>query len=992
MPHLLQILNPQQKQAVMHQNGPLLIIAGAGTGKTNVITYKIAWLIEQKLVKPDEILALTFTDKASQEMEERVDKLLPYGIFDMWISTFHSFCQRILENHALDIGISPDYRLLNQTETWLLMRKNLYKFNLDYYRPHGNPSKFIHALLKLFSRLKDENITADEYLKYAESLMSSADNTMSDESVVLESRRIKETAESFYQYQQIMLDNNFLDFGDLIYYANKLFVQRPNILQKYQKQFKYILIDEFQDTNLAQYQLIKILTNMNSNLTVVGDDDQAIFKFRGASVSNILNFKKDFPKAKEIVLTKNYRSGQNILDTAYKFIQNNNPDRLEYQFIDKKLYAQTDKQGKIDFIKAIDGSDEVNQVIKKIKKLLNEPETNYNDIAILLRANRAADLFTEALEREKLPFIYLASAGLFQQQIIIDLLSYARILADRADSVSLSKILTIPGLNIDTEDVLKINYWAKRKTHSLFETLENIRALPNIKEETVQKIENLISKLKESAKQAKDAGASEMLIKILNDTQYREHLIALEQQNPAKTMQCASFINQLLRKIKSYTQLYNDKSIKGFIEHIDLEREAGDIGSLNYDLTEQGPEAIKILTIHSAKGLEFKYVFIVNMVQQRFPTNRRSDPIEMPMDLIKTREILPQGDGHLQEERRLFYVALTRAKQGIFLTAAQNYGGKRNTKPSQFLLEAGILKDKNEFTSMHTDSINNALLNHTTTIKTSNQLPITNYQLPKEFSYSQIAAFRKCPLQYRYQFILKIPQDKGKGTFSFGQTLHSTMLEIFKRIKMRASSTQTSLFEKMAAVLPQKNDLITLDEIYQIYQQKWIDDWYDDADNKKHYYKAGKKILKEFYECHQNNWPVPLYLEKPFHINLDNYILKGRIDRIDKINDNKGIEIIDYKTSLYKEKLYSDDKTQLLIYQIALENNDSQPQKLTYYYLNDKKQGAVSFIGKADEINKTKKNLIETIEQIKQSDFPAKPSEWTCKYCDFKNICAESKV
>ncbi|MEK9165735.1 MAG: UvrD-helicase domain-containing protein [Patescibacteria group bacterium] len=988
---MLTTLNSQQKQAVTYANGPLLIIAGAGTGKTNVITYKIAWLIKQKLAKPDEILALTFTDKASQEMEERVDKLLPYGVFDMWISTFHSFCQRILENHALDIGLSTDYRLLNQTETWLLMRKNLYKFNLDYYRPRGNPSKFIHAMLKLFSRLKDENITPEEYLKYAESLTSSADNTMSDESSLLESRRIKETAESFYQYQQIMLDNNFLDFGDLIYYANKLFIQRPNILQKYQKQFKYILVDEFQDTNLAQYQLVKILTNSNSNLTVVGDDDQAIFKFRGASVSNILNFKKDFPKAKKIVLNKNYRSSQNILDAAYQFIQHNNPDRLECQSIDKKLYAQTDKRGRIDFIKAVDGSDEVNQVIKKIRELLNNPETNYNDIAILVRANRAADLFIEALEREKLPFIYLASAGLYQQQIIIDLLSYARILADRADSVSLSRILTIPGLKIDTEDVLKINYWAKRKTYSLFETLENIRALPDIKEETVQKIENLVSKLKENAKQAENTGAIEMLIKILNDTQYREYLIALEQKNPAKTMQYASFINQLINKIKSYAQLYNDKTIKGFIEHVDLEREAGDTGSLNQDLTEIGPEAIKILTIHSAKGLEFKYVFIVNMVQQRFPTNRRRDQIEIPRDLIETRETLPQGDEHLLEERRLFYVALTRAKQGVFFTAAQNYGGKRNAKPSQFLLEAGIIDDMSLRAKSEASSIGDLLLLPRNNIK---QIQITyQYPIPSEFSYSQIAAFRKCQLQYKYQFILKIPQDKGKGTFSFGQTMHSTLLETFKRVKMRASSNnQASLFGKTTPTPPQKNNSITIDEIYQIYQQKWIDDWYDDPLNKKHFYKAGKKILKKFYEHHQNNWPVPVYLEKPFHVNLNDFIIKGRIDRIDKINDNKGIEIIDYKTSLYKEKLYPDDKTQLLIYQIALENNDPPPQKLTYYFLNEKKQGSISFIGDNKEVCKTKKNLIDTITQIKQSDFPAKPNKFTCQFCDFKNICAESAV
>jgi len=328
--------NPEQKKAITFGNGPVLIVAGAGTGKTMVITQRIAHLILDKNVNTDAILALTFTEKAAEEMEERVDKLLPYGYVDLWISTFHSFCQKILQQHALDIGLPNDFKLLTSTDQWLLVRNNLDKFELDYYKPLGNPTKFIHALLSHFSRAKDEEIYPEQYLEYAENLKQNADSVTSDELLVQEESRIREIADAYHVYQQLLLDNNALDFGDLINYTIRLFRQRPNILKKYQDQFEYILLDEFQDTNYAQYELIKLLAREKKNLTVVGDDDQSVYKFRGASVSNILQFKEDYPESQEIVLTINYRSKQEILDLSYNFIQLNNPNRLEYQLNNRK--------------------------------------------------------------------------------------------------------------------------------------------------------------------------------------------------------------------------------------------------------------------------------------------------------------------------------------------------------------------------------------------------------------------------------------------------------------------------------------------------------------------------------------------------------------------------------------------------------------------------------------------------------------------------------
>ncbi|MFH1837877.1 MAG: UvrD-helicase domain-containing protein [Candidatus Kuenenbacteria bacterium] len=344
MEKILENLNEEQRKAVICKNGPLLIVAGAGTGKTTVITTKIAWLILFNEIKSEEILALTFTDKATEEMEERVCQLLPYGYVDLWVSTFHSFAERVLKQHAIDIGLPDNFKLLNQAEQNFLIRRNFDRFNLDYYRPLGNPTKFIQAMIKHFSRAKDEEIWPEDYLKYAEELKQNLDSALDgeiikrkknseqmDEIQNQEIARINEIANAYHVYQQLLLENSALDFGDLINYTLKLFRKRPQILEKYRKQFKYILIDEFQDTNWAQYELIKLLGAPKNNITVSFDDDQSIYKFRGASISNVMQFKKDYPKAEQIFLIKNYRSKQNILDLAYDFIQLNNPNRLEWQ-------------------------------------------------------------------------------------------------------------------------------------------------------------------------------------------------------------------------------------------------------------------------------------------------------------------------------------------------------------------------------------------------------------------------------------------------------------------------------------------------------------------------------------------------------------------------------------------------------------------------------------------------------------------------------------
>ena len=336
-------LNAQQQAAVRHASGPLLIVAGAGTGKTTVITERVKFVIEKKKASPDEILALTFTEKAAAEMLERLDEVMPLGYEEPWLSTFHAFCDRILRLEGLEVGLSPDYTILGQPQQWLLIKQNLFDLKLDYYRPLGNPTKFIGALLNFFSRLQDEDVSEAKLRK-----LQSSNSKFRKKVGKGEFKKYQELFQAHRRYQELKLAENMLDFGDLITWTLELFRKRQNVLKKYQQQFKQILVDEFQDTNFAQLQLIKLLApaNKKPNLVVVGDDFQSIYKWRGAAISNILDFTKHYPKTKTIILNKNYRSMQTLLDVSYRMIKNNEPETLEVRLgIDKSMTAQ--RPGKI---------------------------------------------------------------------------------------------------------------------------------------------------------------------------------------------------------------------------------------------------------------------------------------------------------------------------------------------------------------------------------------------------------------------------------------------------------------------------------------------------------------------------------------------------------------------------------------------------------------------------------------------------------------------
>jgi DNA helicase-2/ATP-dependent DNA helicase PcrA len=463
-------LTPEQDKAVKHVEGPLLVVAGAGTGKTRVITERIKYLIEEQGVKPQEILALTFTEKAAGEMLTRIGDIMPLGYEEPYVYTFHSFADRILKQEGLEIGLDTSYKILSTSNQWILFRKSLFKFDISYFRPLGNPTKFISAILKFVSRLQDENISPE---KFSEFISKKSGDDLN------ETLRWKELASIYKGYQDLKLSQSKLDFGDLIFWLLKLFKERPNILSKYQTQFKHILVDEFQDTNYAQYELIRMLypaaeINSGRSLVVVGDDSQSIYKFRGAAVSNILEFKDEYKAAEMITLIKNYRSNQSILDASYKLVQNNNPDTLEHKLgISKKLISEADeKKVEPEIILADILETEVDFIIAKIYEILGkEPEYTYKDFAILARANSHLDPFILALKKYELPYQLVGNRGLYDQDEVRNILALLKVVIDPADNLSLYRGLNVEVFDISHDKIVTVLNSAKFTKTPFWETL-----------------------------------------------------------------------------------------------------------------------------------------------------------------------------------------------------------------------------------------------------------------------------------------------------------------------------------------------------------------------------------------------------------------------------------------------------------------------------------------------------------------------------------------
>ena len=950
-------LNKQQLQAIKHGRGPLLIIAGAGTGKTTVVTERIKHLIASELAKPSEILALTFTGKAAREMEERVDLAMPYGYTDMWISTFHSFCDRILRQEALEIGLDPAYKLMTQAETTQFLISNLFKFDLNYFRPLGNPTKFADGMLQHFSRLKDEDVSPSEYLHWVKIPNSKLQIPKEDR------KKYLELARAYQTYEELKIKEGIMDFGDLIANILKLFRTRKNVLRQYQKQFKYILVDEFQDTNYAQYVLLKVLApaRQKPNLTVVGDDSQSIYKFRGAAVSNILQFMEEYKSAKQVVLTKNYRSTQTILNHAYKLIKHNDPDTLEVKLgISKNLKAiRQAKEKPIEFIWTDRVENEAEAVAKKIGQLIQK-QCQYKDIAILVRANNHVEPFVRALARSGIPYQFLGPGQLFRQAEVKDLIAYLKVLYNFEDNVALYRVLSMEHFDFSARDLAAINNFSRRTNLSFFEACEQVEKI-FVSQITKEKIKQFVEMVHRHLKLLARETAGQILYYFLQDSGFLKKLTEYKSAIEEKQ---AQNIARFFDRLKTYEVDHEDATVQAVVDWVNLSMSLGESPlANNLDWVEE--DKVNLLTVHSSKGLEFPVVFLVNLVSARFPTQERREQIPIPEALIK--EILPSGDYHEQEERRLFYVGMTRARDRLFLTAADYYGeAKREKKISPFVIETlgeEIVSNKQSTTSDQLSIFDFQPIPESKT-------PAVDYRSPITYlSYSQIDTFNNCPLKYRYRYIQRIPVPVFAAA-SFGDSMHKTLRDFYQEVKEGKRPTEKRLLE-----------LLT---------KNWSAEGYSSKAHEARMKKQGQKILSDFYEKgYFPDNPPPKSLEQIFVTKLAPQLkVGGKIDRVDRVAGSS-LEIIDYKTGRVWDQKEVDKSLQMTVYALAACDPGIYAKKpeevvLSFYFLETGEKKSTKRT--SQQLEKGKKEILEKAKEIEKSDFPPTPSK-LCDFCDYRLIC-----
>lgn len=960
---ILEGSNPEQREAITHGEGPLLIIAGAGTGKTAVITRRIAYLIASKKARPEEILALTFTDKAAAEMEERVDVLVPYGYAEVWISTFHAFGDRVLREEALEIGLDPAFRVLTRPEQVIFFREHLFEFPLSYYRPLGDPTRHIEAILSLFSRAKDEDISPAEYLAYARSLVQEAESRPEDRELVELSQKQMELALTYQRYQELLHQRCFIDFGDQVTLTLKLFREHPSVTRRYQERFRYILVDEFQDTNYAQWELVRLLAARHNNITVVGDDDQSIYKFRGAAISNILGFIKAYPQARQIVLTRNYRSPQSILDTAYRLIRQNDPERLEVKkAIDKRLKAEVPDGPQVTHLTFDTISSEADGVAGIIMEKVGSGAYSYGDFAILVRANRDADPFLRALNMKGIPWRFSGNQGLYSQEEVRLLISFLRCLADPKDSLSLFHLASSELYHMPALDLAYMSSYSKRHNRPLAWTFRHLDSIPELTEvsgEGRATARKVLSDIKAYLEYSRSHGTGEVLYHFLTESGYLKRLTSSSSyRSDEKVQNLAKFFEQ----VKRFGEISLEDRVPQFVAHLGLLIHAGDDpATAEADLD---ADAINVLTVHKAKGLEFPVVFMVSLVSDRFPSRGRRDPLELPEPLIK--DVLPSGDFHLQEERRLFYVGMTRAKRELYFTSAIDYGGPRKRKVSQFVLEA-LDKPKVEEVAFKASPLDVIERFGASVVRE----PATVFAIPEDeiitLSHLQIDDYLTCPLKYKYVHILRVPIRQHHSVI-YGKAIHDAVSHYFRA--------------RLAGQPVKEDDLIAA------FEASWSSEGFITREHEEMRFQAGKEALRRFFQEEEAKKELPTYVEKPFSFLLGNNRVIGRWDRIDQKDDS--VVIVDYKSSEVRDEKEAHRKAkeslQLSIYALAYEKAFGRiPDRVELRFLETGLVGAA--VKTEKDLAKTGEMIKEVARCIRSRNYEARPEYLACSYCAYREIC-----
>jgi DNA helicase II / ATP-dependent DNA helicase PcrA len=987
MGNFLDSLNSQQREAVETIEQPLLIIAGAGSGKTLTVASKIAHLIE-KGVGPENILALAYNQKAAEELKERVISILSNSE-DLSISTFHSFCNQVIQDNLLSTKLNANFRVITETAQLVYFTKNINSFGIEFLEFNHEPYTLAEEVKKFISRCKDEAITVGDL----EQWITQQQGKQLDEEEQASLNNLKDILKIYRSYEDYKAKHNMLDFGDMLCSVHNLLKNSPLILKRYQDRYQYVIVDEFQDTNYIQLQIVHSIAKKHGHITVVGDDDQSIYRFRGAYLTNIAEFKKMFPNFVEKALEHNYRSTKKIVSVANKLIVNS-PERTI-----KELFTNNPDGEKVTVIETPTDNSQANYVLETIKEQLKTHP--HKDIAVLCRRRASAEPIIKALRKQSIKFNFVGETGFFQEPIIKDITAYLKVISNPAES-NAELVRILHRYNIDPVEISKFNGYTYRKDMCLYEVFDHLNEIK------VDKPKFLAAKkvLAETINNKKRMRTLDLIHNLLFELEFYKYEIAL---NDTRNIQ---LLNQFYAFAEEFDSLYPDSDLDDFTDYLSY--------ASNFEVEESNvdDQAIVISTIHGVKGMQYPVVIIPDVAARKLPTDFRKDKFPIPQELLKgIQSRFDEKELHIQEERRLFYVAITRAKEKLFMTYAKRYGeNKTDSKPSKFLDEIAYkqnpdvdfqLADPREIAaecmteenqtetalikqvifSLRAEKFNEAIENVLLVAKCQNKnldvkkeiislikepdysvlaqvcqpkaIPIPDDYL---FSVSQFISYKKCPRLYQYRYLMKIPE-KPRYYFGFGASVHNIVEQL-----TRMSKEGKPINQDIANTLLQKY---------------WDPKGYETKIDEKRDYAEAEAILRVFLDEHAKSKSEIVDIERWFKTTIGNVQINGRIDRIDK--EGSEFTVIDYKTSKETTSLNELKKDmQLLVYAFAVNEMYGTKPLVGDWFLRFNEK--VFFKPEDQAIDALKTELTDIAGKIRAGQFEPKES-WECNHCDYTCLC-----
>ena len=965
--------NESQRRAITHGEGPLLVIAGAGTGKTRVITERIRHLLESDAsLLGENILGLTFTRKAAGEMKSRVVKAAGDRGKEVVLSTFHSFCETLLKE------VDPNRLALEEVDHWILLRRNLARLKLEKYRRLAEPGQFLSDFVKFFSRCQDELVSCHHYQGFADQLAAELEQerpSLDEDSRKERAEQVAlqhEIARAYSASEEILREKRCIALNGVIPETVALLRSDARRRRALQERFKHILVDEFQDTNIAQLELLHLLTGDRRNIVVVGDNDQAIYRFRGASFGSFKLFLQRFANWQEgedstyhrVSLTENYRSTPNILRVATQAIGQN---ETSPEFPKKILQPSRAEGEKIRVVELDSPESEAAWVAGELQRL-HKAGRRWQDFAILYRQHAHRDRMVEELSARKIPFV-ITKLSILEHPLVRDVIAYLMLIAHPYEDVACARVLSAPAWHLTPEDLVRLAERAgagKNRNKALYDMLQPSQGqLPF--DPSYGACDELLEFLATQRKFLRRHTAREILGELLEWLEVPQRVGAQDRK----------YINQLAQFVMNWEPKSETRGLTEFLEYLDYFEQAG--GTLSLEDDAPG-DAVQLMTVHGAKGLEFPHVFLLRVNSHAFPARKRSPLFEFPVRLMK--EELPQGDFHIQEERRLFYVALTRAQERLTITTVTE---KKNRVPvfiEDILLDPAvrrrdILQLAPRVKKEAEDKRPNEPAAEEELFAASAGAPRIFSRIarwaeqfypptpePLKLSSSAVENYRKCPQQFAFRALWSLKEGPGAAR-SFGSVMHTTIRRFVEQLKRGVK--------------------LPFEDVQRIYETEWSSAGYEDEYQEAEYKRDGLEQLKAFHAATLADPPDVLELERAFELPLENdVILTGRMDQVNRLSRNE-VAIVDYKTGKPRPEPDARKALQLSIYALAArEIFEWNPVRLVFHYLQNNSTQVTA--RDAKQLDDAQNIVQECAADIRAKHFPANPG-FPCRGCAYKLIC-----